>query len=81
LDSAARTDADALLNLDERPDGRLVADFAPVEIYEGVKPDVLAELDVRSDALEEPVALLGVALRQRPLGEAPIPLIGTTAPP
>ena len=35
------------LDLDERPDPRLVADAAAVQVREGLDDDALTELDVR----------------------------------
>jgi hypothetical protein len=45
-------DARAFLNLNKRSDGRTIADFAAVEIYEMMNFYIAPELNVRSDHTE-----------------------------
>jgi hypothetical protein len=51
LDLAALADLDAGLDLDERPDPRLGADPAAVEVRERLDDDAVAELDVAKEAV------------------------------
>src|SRR5437773_11832993 len=59
LNLAAGADLHALLDLHERPDQRLVADRAAVEVDEREDLDVLAQPDVGGDAAGERVAAFG----------------------
>src|SRR6185436_9148923 len=59
LDLATRADPDALLDFHEGADRSLSPDFAPVEIHEGVNPDVLSQRDVGCDSAQQPVPFLG----------------------
>lgn len=52
LDLAPRAHDDVLLDLDEGPDPRLIADPAAVEVNEPVQDDVSPQLDVRGDPIE-----------------------------
>ena len=51
LDLAARAHDRSGLNLDERPDARLVADAAAVQVREGLDDHPVAELDVGDEAM------------------------------
>src|SRR6266404_822506 len=81
LDLAARADFSPLLNLDECPNRRLIADFTPVEVDEGMETYVLAQLDVRGDAPGKDVALFGRQGRRQATTVTAAPLTGTTPPP
>src|SRR5438034_5996571 len=77
LNLAAGADLHALLDLHERPDQRLVADRAAVEVDEREDLDVLAQPDVGGDAAGERVAVFGAPPpgHHAPRTAAPIPTV------